>query len=153
MTSSARSIPADGLTTLNAQVLSAYFGLLAEGQCAEWIGGQEIRGWIQRRLPDGEVPSESTVVKDAPGRGTHSSGTRTTLSGESRGPGHSPLFPARRDEAPPALGRVAEVASLLLPALVRPHLHSIAHGLAKGQNEPERAAVHQAHLEAMAGLR
>ncbi len=63
MTSPARSIQADGLTTLNARVLSAYFGLLAEGQCAEWIGGQEIRGWIQRRLPDADVPSESTVVK------------------------------------------------------------------------------------------
>lgn len=63
MTSSARSIQTDGLTALNARVLSAYFGLLAEGQCSEWIGGQEIRGWIQRRLPDAEVPSESTVVK------------------------------------------------------------------------------------------
>ena len=63
MTSPARSIQADELTTLNARVLSAYFGLLAEGQDAVWIGGQEIRGWIQRRLPDAEVPSEATVVK------------------------------------------------------------------------------------------
>ncbi len=34
---------------------------------------------------------------------------------------------------------------------MRPHLRSLAHGLAKEQDDPERAGVHQAHLEAMAG--
>lgn len=63
MSTPARAISAESLTRLNARVLSAYFGLLAEGQCAAWIGGGEICAWITQRLPDAEVPSESTVVK------------------------------------------------------------------------------------------
>lgn len=63
MTAPARSIPLEALTTLTARVLSAYYGLLAEGQPTEWIGGREIARWIECHLPGAEVPGESTVVK------------------------------------------------------------------------------------------
>lgn len=59
-------------------------------------------------------------------------------------------MPTGGDTAP-SFERVAEVASLLLPALARSPLRALAQGLAKHDGEPERAAHDQAHLEAMAG--
>lgn len=63
MTTESSAVAAQDLTTLTARVLSAYYGLLAEGRPTEWIGGHEIVQWIKLHLPEAEVPSESTATK------------------------------------------------------------------------------------------
>jgi hypothetical protein len=63
VTTKATAVPAEELTKLTARVLSAYYGLVAEGHPTEWLGGQEIVQWIRRHLPDADVPSESTATK------------------------------------------------------------------------------------------
>lgn len=63
VTTKPSAVAAEDLTTLTARVLSAYYGLLAEGRPTEWIGGHEIVQWIKLRLPDAELPSESTAIK------------------------------------------------------------------------------------------
>jgi hypothetical protein len=61
-------------------------------------------------------------------------------------------LPSANDGACTAEPRpVAEVASFLLPALGRPQVHALARALATHAGDADRAAPHQAHLEALAG--
>ena len=60
----------------------------------------------------------------------------------------SPFLPG--DRAPPAKV-VSDVASVLLPALLAPHLSALAQALGKPQDGPERVALQERHLQALTG--
>lgn len=86
-------VHAEELTTRTALVMSAYYGLLAEGQPTEWIGGHEIVRWVDHHYPGAEAPGASLVLK-----------VLEAAELEHRGPGK-----------PSLLSRVGEIAPPLCP--------------------------------------
>ena len=84
------AVYAEELTTRTALVMSAYYGLLAEGQPTEWIGGHEIVRWVDHHYPSAEAPGESLTLKVLQAAGL-----------EHRGPGKPSLLSRAGDPAPP----------------------------------------------------
>jgi hypothetical protein len=129
-------------------VLFAYYGLLREGHAGNSIGSAEILAWIDNRLPDEPAPSLSLVQKVL-----HEHGGAHRLPGRPRADTRAPIVAPpplpRATEAPAFTG--AQVASVLLPALIATPLRAIATGLAKQQRAPTRSRRYALHLGALAG--